>query len=119
MDRRQSLGQVAERDNSSTQDISIEPKSSRPQSTDFSGLSGHPAFRAPRPDGASLDAVSPAMGDSWASMVSTPLLPMFQKSSTANNNASSHGQTVDLATATLNDLFGGNVPHLDGPEKIR
>jgi hypothetical protein len=114
-----SLGQVAERDNSPTQDISIEPRSSRPQSTDFSGLSGSPAFRSPRPDGASLDALSPAMGDSWASMVNTPLLPMFQKS-TANNNASNHGQTVDIATAKLNDLYGGgNVPRLDGPEKFR
>ncbi|KAN0130639.1 hypothetical protein V8E53_011532 [Lactarius tabidus] len=113
------LGLVAERDNSPTQDIFIEPRSSHPQSTDFSGLSGHPAFRSPRPDGASLDAVSPAMGDSWASMVNMPLLPMFRKSSTADNNASSHDQTVDLATATLNNLYGGNVPRLDGPEKFR
>jgi hypothetical protein len=60
------------------------------------------------------------MGDSWASMVNTPLLPMFQKSSTANNNATGHGQTVDLAAAKLNDLYGGgNVPRLDGPEKFR
>ena len=43
-----SLGQVAERDNFPTQDISLEPRSSRPQSTDFSGLSGSPAFRSPR-----------------------------------------------------------------------
>ncbi|KAN0130635.1 hypothetical protein V8E53_011528, partial [Lactarius tabidus] len=107
-----SLSQVAEQDNSPTQDISIEPRSSRPQGTDFSGLSDSPVFRSPR---ASLDALSPAMGDSWASMVSTPLLPMFQKSSTANNNASNHGQTVDLATAKLNDLYGGSdVPRLDG-----
>jgi hypothetical protein len=115
------LGQVVERDNSPTQDISIEPRSSRPQSTDFSGLSGSPAFRSPRPDGgAPLDGLSPAMGDSWASMVNTPLLPMFQKPSAANNNVTSHGQTVDLATAKLNDLYGsGNVPRLDGPEKFR
>jgi hypothetical protein len=107
-----SLSQVAEQDNSPTQDISIEPRSSRPQGTDFSGLSDSPVFRSPR---ASLDALSPAKGDSWASMVSTPLLPMFQKSSTANNNASNHGQTVDLATAKLNDLYGGSdVPRLDG-----
>ncbi|KAF8256904.1 hypothetical protein EI94DRAFT_1774759 [Lactarius quietus] len=104
-----SLGQVAERDNSPTQDISVvEPRSSRPQSTDFSGLSGSPAFsRSPRPDSnAALDGLSPAIGDSWASMVNTPLLPMFQKSSAANNNNTAHGQTVDLATSKLNDLYG-------------
>jgi hypothetical protein len=59
------------------------------------------------------------MGDSWASMVNTPLLPMFQKSSMANNNATRHGQTVDLATAKLNGLLPRrNVPRLDGPEKF-
>ena len=120
-----SLGQVAERDNSPTLDMTVETRSSRPQSTDFSALSGSPAFRSPRPDGvSSLDGLSPAMGDSWASMVNTPLLPMFQKPSSSsvnnNNNTSSIGQTVDLATAKLNDLYGtGNVPRLDGPEKFR
>jgi hypothetical protein len=114
-----SLGQVAERDNSPTQEISIEPRSSRPQSTDFSGLSAGSAFRSPRPEAApgGLDGLSPAVGDSWASMVNTPLLPMFQKSTAATG----HTQTVDLATAKLNDLYGGggNVPRLDGPEKFR
>ena len=119
-----SLGQVAERDNSPTQDILVEPRSSRPQSTDFSGLSGSPAFRPSRPDaGNSLDGLSPAIGDSWASMVNTPLLPIFQKSLTANNNATVYGgQTVDLAAVKLNDLYrggGGNVSRLDGPEKFR
>ena len=106
--------------------MTVKTRSSRPQSTDFSALSGSPAFRSPRPDGvSSLDGLSPAMGDSWASMVNTPLLPMFQKPSSSavnnnNNNATSHGQTVDLATAKLNDLYGaGNVPRLDGPEKFR
>lgn len=116
------LGQVAERDGSPTQEIAVEPKSSRPQSTDFSGISGAP-FRSPRPEGANagntLDTLSPAMGDSWASMVNTPLLPMFQKTSTANNNGAGPTQTVDLATAKLNDLYGGSVPRLDGPEKFR
>ncbi|KAH9020229.1 hypothetical protein EDB85DRAFT_2120823 [Lactarius pseudohatsudake] len=113
------LGQVAERDNSPTQEISMEPRSSRPQSTDFSGLSAGSAFRSPRADGGTapggLDGLSPAVGDSWASMVNTPLLPMFQKT-TSNNN----GQTVDLAAAKLNDLYGSsNVPRLDGPDKFR
>jgi hypothetical protein len=114
------LGQVAERDGSPTQEIIIEPKSSRPQSTDFSGIPASAAFRSPRPEGATLDTLSPAMGDSWASMVNTPLLPMFQKSSTANNSGTGPTQTVDLATAKLNDLYGGgSVPRLDGPEKFR
>ena len=116
------LGQVAERDGSPTQEITVEPKSSRPQSTDFSGIAASAPFRSPRPEvagsGNPLDTLSPAMGDSWASMVNTPLLPMFQKTSTANNNAGPT-QTVDLATAKLNDLYGGSVPRLDGPEKFR
>jgi SAM domain (Sterile alpha motif) len=122
-----SLGQVAERDNSPTQEITIEPKSSRPQSTDFSGIAANANFRSPRPDGAptagssSLDTLSPVVGDSsWASMVNTPLMPMFQKpSAAANNTGPGPTQTVDLATK-LNDLYGaGTVPRLDGPEKFR
>ncbi|KAH9012278.1 hypothetical protein EDB85DRAFT_2281311 [Lactarius pseudohatsudake] len=114
------LGQVAERDNSPTQEISMEPRSSRPQSTDFSGLSAGSAFRSPRAYGGTasggLDGLSPAVGDSWASMVNTPLLPMFQKTSNNNNN----GQTVDLAAAKLNDLYSSsNVPRLDDPDKFR
>lgn len=43
------------------------------------------------------------------------LFPMFQRSSTENSNATSHCQTVDLASAKLNDLRGGgNVPRLRG-----
>ena len=102
-----SLGQVAERDNSTTHDISVEPRSSRPQSTDFSGLSGSPAFHSPRPDSSAVhNGLSPAIGDSWAHMVNTLLLSMYQKSSAANNNATGHGQTADLAAAELNDLYG-------------
>jgi hypothetical protein len=45
---------------------------------------------------------------------------MFQKSSAANNSGAGPTQTVDLATAKLNDLYGaGTVPRLDGPEKFR
>ena len=122
-----SLGQVAESDNSPALDMTVETRSSRPQSTGFFALSGSPAFRSPRPDGgvASLDGLSPAMGDSWVGMVNTPLLPMFQKtvvvrSEQQQRHDTSHGQTVDLATAKLNDLYGaGNVPRLDGLEKSR
>jgi hypothetical protein len=48
-----------------THDISVKPRWSRPQSADFSDLSGSPAFRSPRLDGgASLNRLSAAMGDS-------------------------------------------------------
>ena len=117
-----SLGQVAKREISLPQVISVEPRSSRPQSTDFSRLSGSPAFRSPRPGGSAPSIPSPAISDIWASMVNTPFLPLFQKLSTANNNPTSHGQTVDLAGAESSDLCdggGGNVPRLNGPEKIR
>ena len=115
-----SLGQDTERGSSPT-DMTVETRSSRPPSTDFSS----PAFRSLRLDGdvASLDGLSPAMSDSWASIMNTPLLPMFLKPSSSavnTNNATSHGQTVDLATTKLNDLYGaGNVPRLNGPEKFR
>ncbi|KAH9000746.1 hypothetical protein EDB83DRAFT_2509695 [Lactarius deliciosus] len=115
-------GQVTERGNTHTQEIFMEPRSSRPQSTDFSGISTGSAFCSPRADGGTapggLDGLSPAVGDSWASMVNTPLLPMFQKSTSNNSN---NGQTVDLAAAKLNDLYGNsNVSRrLDGPDKFR
>ncbi|KAH9037128.1 hypothetical protein EDB85DRAFT_2201912 [Lactarius pseudohatsudake] len=97
-------------------------RSSRPQSTDFSGLSASSAFRSPRPDGGTapggLEGFSPVVGDRWASMVNTPLLPMFQKTPSANNNNA--GLTVDLAGAKSNDLYGSsNVPRLDDPDKFR
>ncbi|KAI9436701.1 hypothetical protein H4582DRAFT_2099755 [Lactarius indigo] len=97
-------------------------ESSRPQSTDFSGLSAGSAFRFPRPDGSaapgSLDGLSPVVGDSWTNMVNTPLLSMFQKTSSNNNNNA--GQTVDLAPAKLNDVYGSsNDPRLDSTDKFR
>jgi len=107
--------QVAERDNSSLHTI-------------YPSSPGHPVRRAPSflaspavlhsnlPAGTALEGLSPTMGDSWASTMNTVLLPMFQKSSTANNNATGHGsQTVYFAAAKLNDLYGGsgNVPCLE------
>lgn len=46
---------------------------------------------------------------------------MFRKSSTAEDNNTGHGRTVNIAADKLNDLYGGgsNVPRLDGPEKFR
>ncbi|KAI9429122.1 hypothetical protein BJY52DRAFT_1200660 [Lactarius psammicola] len=95
------LGQVAERDNPPHKRYPLRPV---PQG-------------GAAPYG--LDGLSPVVGDSWASVVNKPLLLMFQKTSTFNNNAA--GQTVDLAAAKLNDLCGGggNVSRLDGPDKFR
>ena len=42
------LGQLTERDGSPTQEITVEPKSSRPQSTDFSGIAAGAPFRSHR-----------------------------------------------------------------------
>ncbi|KAI9436714.1 hypothetical protein H4582DRAFT_2058629 [Lactarius indigo] len=60
---------------------------------------------------------APALASSgdWASMVNTPLLPIFLNTSSNNNNA---GQTVDITAAKLNDLYG-SVPRLDSPDKFR
>ncbi|KAH9010990.1 hypothetical protein EDB85DRAFT_2160463 [Lactarius pseudohatsudake] len=90
------------------------------RSANFSGLSAGSASCSPHPDGGTtpggLDGLSPVAGDSWASMVNTPLLPMSQKTFSSNNNNA--GQTIDLAAAKLNDLYGSsNVPRLDSPDK--
>ena len=42
------------------------------------------------------DELSLIICDIWASMVNTLLLLIFQKPSTANNNATSHAQTAKL-----------------------
>jgi hypothetical protein len=54
--------------------------------------------------------LSPAPGDSWASMVNTPLIPMFQKNT----------QPLDAAAAKLNEwsaakASGGGVPRMGDP----
>ncbi|KAF9468686.1 hypothetical protein BDZ94DRAFT_1304441 [Collybia nuda] len=65
------LSQVSEQ-NAPAQEITV--NASRPKSTEFSGTLG-----SPRPGAiGGGDATVPA-GDSWASMVNTPLIPMFQK----------------------------------------
>jgi len=110
------LGQVAERPSSPAQEITLQPPppGSRPKSTDFSGAAN--SFRAPRPsDG--LDALSPIVGDSWASMVNTPLIPMFQNT---NKDQQRNGQNLDAAVNKLNDWTAGNrVPLMEDPKKYR
>ena len=110
------LGQVAERPSSPAQEITLQPPppGSRPKSTDFSGAAN--SFRAPRPsDG--LDALSPIVGDSWASMVNTPLIPMFQNT---NKDQQRNGQNLDAAVNKLSDWASGNrVPLMEDPKKFR
>ncbi|KAG5220344.1 Protein VTS [Salix suchowensis] len=65
------LGQVAEQSNSNGQDIIV--GGTRPKSTEFSGTLGSPR-------------ASEGVGDSWASMVNTPLIPMFSKDTTRTQN---------------------------------
>ncbi|ESK95658.1 sam domain protein [Moniliophthora roreri MCA 2997] len=84
------LGQVAESTSTSStnsasnnanggaQEITIPSTNSRPKSSDFSGTVG-----SPRPEA----------GDSWASMVNTPLIPMFSKTTSGAGGSASLGGT--------------------------
>ena len=60
------------------------------------------------------DGLSPLVGDSWASMVNTPLMPMFAKERNP-------GQSLDAAAAKLNDWASGSagpgVPLISDPPK--
>ncbi|KAH9010993.1 hypothetical protein EDB85DRAFT_2297400 [Lactarius pseudohatsudake] len=97
------LGQVAEQDNFPTQEISVGPRSSRLQSTDFSGFSAGSAFRTPHPDCGTipgpLDKLSPVVGDTC--------------------KHDEHAAPT-YVPQNLNDLYGSsNVPRLDGPDPSR
>lgn len=108
------LGQVAERPSSPAQVMLQPPPGSRPKSTDFSGAAN--SLRTPR-SGDGLDALSPIVGDSWASMVNTPLIPMFQNTS---KDQQRNGQNLDAAVNKLNDWAAGNrVPLMEDPKKFR
>ncbi|THH27660.1 hypothetical protein EUX98_g6526 [Antrodiella citrinella] len=103
------LAQVDETNNAQELTIpSPNANASRPKSTDFSGLAN--AFKSPREGGS--EALSPMVGDSWASMVNTPLIPMFQKE---RNPA----QSLDAAAVKLNDWSGNGpgVPLMSDPPK--
>ncbi|KAF9265259.1 hypothetical protein L218DRAFT_163370 [Marasmius fiardii PR-910] len=107
------LGQVAESNstssnvttNGSVQEIVV-PSSSRPKSTEFSGTLG-----SPRPSGG--DANVSTGGDSWASMVNTPLIPMFQKDNSRLN------PSLDSAANKLNEwqskTAAPGVPRMGDP----
>jgi len=89
------LSQVSEQ-NASAQEIVV--NASRPKSTEFSGS------LSPRPGAiGGGDAKVPA-GDSWASMVNTPLIPMFQK------DTRPQPQNLDAAANKLSDWSKNPTP---------
>ncbi|TFK40461.1 hypothetical protein BDQ12DRAFT_626896 [Crucibulum laeve] len=94
------LTQVSEQ-NAPAQEITM--NASRPKSTEFSGTIGSPRGN----EG----------GDSWASMVNTPLIPMFQKESRLPP------QGLDAAANKLNDWSKQNaapgVPRIQDPPMRR
>ncbi|KAF9005535.1 hypothetical protein BDQ17DRAFT_353668 [Cyathus striatus] len=97
------LSQVSEQNNP-VQEVVI--NSARPKSSDFSGTIG-----SPRVDGG-------PSGDSWASMVNTPLIPMFQKESRLAP------QTLDAAANKLNEWNSNKnvapgVPRMQDPPARR
>ena len=105
------LGQVDERPSSpGAQELTIPPpnaNASRPKSTDFTGAAN--ALKSAKLE----DGMSPMAEGSWASMVNTPLMPMFKDTRNAQ-------QSLDAAAAKLNDwtATGGNgVPLISDPPK--
>lgn len=105
------LGQVDERSSSPAQEIVISANpASRPKSTDFSGLAN--ALKSPR-GGEEGEQLSPMPGGSWASMVNTPLIPIFK-------DTRNPGQSLDAAAQKLNDWTasgGAAVPLISDPPK--
>lgn len=105
------LGQVAEQTGQSgAQELTVPSANTRPKSTEFSGRLGNPGA-------GTLDTtMSPMAGDSWASMVSTPLNLMF------GQETRSPPQNLDAAATQLNEWSGQNnsrVPLMDDPKKFR
>lgn len=104
------LSQVAEQNlNSPAQEIVVSNSSnaSRPKSTEFSGSLGISR--------SGVDPLSPMVGDSWASNVNTPLIPMF------NKDGHSSTQNLDAAAQKLNDWNGSQprVPLMADPKSFR
>jgi len=106
------LGQVDERPGSpGSQELTIpapNANASRPKSTDFTGAAN--ALKSAKLE----DGMSPMAEGSWASMVNTPLMPMFKDTRNAQ-------QSLDAAAAKLNDWTGSNsgggVPLISDPPK--
>ena len=119
------LGQVTERSPSPNNEATLPPplpSSARPKSTDFSGIAN--SFRPQRVNAVQADSnfedqLSPIVGGNWASMVNTPLNPMFGDSQTAVQN----GNNLDAAAVKLANWNMSNNNHsrvvLDDARKFR
>lgn len=115
------LSQVAERSGDSpTQELTVpspsnNTTSSRPKSMDFSTLTN--SLRSPRLSADVEEAqLSPMVGGNWASMVNTPLVPMFD---TVQGGG---GQNLDAAATKLATWQMGNSGgrfSLDDAKKFR
>lgn len=104
------LGQVAERAPSPNRETNRDtklspplPSSARPKSTDFTGVAN--SFRSPRltqlqNDQSTDDQLSPMVGGNWASMVNTPVNPMFGSSSDSSSGRD-NGNNLDAAAMKL------------------
>ncbi|QRV77452.1 VTS1 RNA-binding family SAM domain protein [Ceratobasidium sp. AG-Ba] len=124
-----SLSQVAERGPSPGPDtsslLSPPPAGTRPKSTDFTGVAAQ--FRKGQNDTSIDEQLSPMVGGNWASMVNTPIAPMFAAAGGNNGNAGtdSNGQNLDAAALKLatwnmaNASGGGPVVQLDDARKFR
>ncbi|KAK4689468.1 hypothetical protein P7C73_g630, partial [Tremellales sp. Uapishka_1] len=118
------LDQVMERgvspgldSNASARSRSPAPSDPRPKSTDFAGLANQPESqgpftRSPRPSGGvglgiggpdlASPVASPLMDGNWASMVNTPLVPMFTDPNIDNVNNALSMASWQLAAAAQN-----------------
>lgn len=124
-----SLSQVAERGPSPGPDSSLlspPPAGTRPKSTDFTGVAAQ--FRKGQSDVNLDEQLSPMVGGNWASMVNTPVVPMFAGAggnNGGNNPSDSNGQNLDAAALKLanwtmgNGGAGGPVVQLDDARKFR
>lgn len=104
------LGQVVERVPSPNRETGREtklspppPSSARPKSIDFTGVAN--SFRSPRlaqvqNDQSTDDQLSPMIGGNWASMVNTPVNPMFGASSDTSSGRD-NGNNLDAAAMKL------------------
>ncbi|KAG8729597.1 hypothetical protein FRC12_020861 [Ceratobasidium sp. 428] len=114
-----SLSQVAERGPSPSPDASLlspPPPGTRPKSTDFTGVAAQ--FRKGQSEALLDEQLSPMVGGNWASMVNTPVVPMFAGAGGNNNNGGatdSNGQNLDSAALKLANWTMGNAGGPGGP----
>ncbi|KAF9562667.1 hypothetical protein CPC08DRAFT_761330 [Agrocybe pediades] len=105
------LSQVSEQQASPAQEAAPAAPASRPKSTEFSGTIQTPRLGNTGNANANNEVTAPA-SDSWASMVNTPLIPMFKKQDPPR----------PADTASKNDWHsapGPGVPRMQDPPNHR